>query len=58
MVLLASIQIVKDIRPSLFDGSKQQLQLDPLEAKVDAVESKLDTLMNDMAEIKKALSKN
>jgi hypothetical protein len=61
-------QIVKRIRPSLFDGTKreqlQQQQLDPLEAKVDAVEVKVDVLQqslkqmaSDMEEIKKAVCK-
>ena len=48
-------QIVQKIRPSLFDGSKQQLQLDPLETKVDAMGERLDKLEEYMIQISSSM---
>lgn len=49
--MLVVDQIVQKIRPSLFDGSKQQLQLDPLETKVDAMDERLEKMQQQMAQM-------
>ena len=60
--LLACKQIVRTIRPSYFNGSREQLRLSPMESKVDAVDEKLvimqrqiEQMASDMDELKQSL---
>ena len=49
-------QICQKIRPSMFDSSRQYLALDPVEAKVDAIDTKLEKMSEQMSQMASSIA--